>query len=99
MTPICSLFIKHLKAEKIIKNEGLSYGSYDDLQKLNYAGYAHYYTKQKWNDSLLQNEAKLDVYKYLFEIDCRLGTKSELQLWWCCAFAVNINIIMVINIV
>ena len=58
----------------------------------------HCYIFEKWNESSLVNEAKLDVYKCLFEIDSRLGSKSEHQLFECCAHAVNLDIIKVINI-
>ena len=64
---------------------------------MDYVGYAHAYIKGHWNDSTLENEAKLEVYKILFRIDQRLGTTTELQLWNCCFFAVNINIIEVIE--
>ena len=48
--------------------------------------------------SSLENKAKLDVYKCLYRIDKKLGTKPEIQLYWCCRYAVNINIIEVIDI-
>ena len=68
------------------------------MKKLNFVGYAEDYIEKKWNESSLENEAKLSVYKCLFEIDSRLGSESELQLYFCCCFAVNLDIIMVINI-
>ena len=61
-------------------------------------GYASLYIQQKWDSSLLENKAKLDVYKCLYRIDKKLGTKPEIQLYWCCRYAVNINIIEVIDI-
>ena len=92
------LFIQHEMAKRIFKKEGCDYDHYDDLKKLEYIGYAHDYLQQKWNDSSLKNEAKLSVYKSLFEIDSQLGTKAELQLFKCCQWAVNLDIIMVIHI-
>ena len=86
-------------AKKIYKKEGLKYYHYDDLtKKYDYAGYANDYISENWNESTLENEAKLEVYKTLFEIDSRLGSKSEPQLWSCCYFSVNLDIIEVINI-
>ena len=60
-----------------------------------HAGYAHCYIALKWNKSTLENEADLSVYKSLFEIDYRLGSKPEHQLHGCCNLAVNLDIIMV----
>ena len=85
-------------AKRIFKKEGCDCDHYDDLKKWNFAGYANSYLQQKWNDSSLENEAKLSVYKSLFEIDSQLGTKAELQLYKCCHWAVNLDIIMVIHI-
>ena len=82
-------------AKRIFEKEGCWYKQYDNI---NGGGYARLYLRQKWNDSSLENEAKLFVYKSLFEIDSQLGTKAELQLWYCCAWAVNLDIIMVIHI-
>ena len=87
-------------AERIYEKEELTYTHYNTLTtyKVPYAGYAEDYLQQKWNDLSLKNEAKLSVYKSLFEIDSQLGTKAELQLWKCCSWAVNLDIIMVIYI-
>ena len=84
-----------MRAKRILKKEGCKYYHYTVLKNAGAAGYAHFYIQQKWNDSLLKNQAKLDVYKSLFEIDWQFGTKAELQLWKCCALAVNLDIIMV----
>ena len=58
-------------------------------------GYASSYLMQKSDKLSLENNAKLNVYQTLFEIDDRLGMKSELQLWLCCYFVTNIDIIQV----
>ena len=71
---------------------------YATIRKRDVAGYAHLYILQKWDDLLLENKARLGVYSKLYEIDGRLGTKSEIQLWNCCHYAVNIDIITVRNI-
>ena len=62
------------------------------------AGYAGLYIQQKWYKKYLENEAKFSVYRVLYEIDYQLGTKPEIQLWFCCAYAVDLDIIMVRNI-
>ena len=60
-------------------------------------GYAGDYVQAKWNESSLENEAKLNCYKILYQIDQRLGTTPELQLWNCCHHAVSMDIIKVTN--
>ena len=85
-------------AKKIYEKEGLKYANYEKIKSAGGAGYAALYIHLNWNKSTLVNEAKLEVYKTLFEIDSRLGSKSELQLWSCCFFSVNLDIIEVINI-
>ena len=84
-------------AKKIYEKEGLKYFDFEEIKSGGGAGYAVLYIHQNWNSSLV-NAAKLEVYKTLFEIDSRLGSKSELQLWYCCRFSVNLDIIEVINI-
>ena len=86
-------------AKKIYEKEELEYMDYEHIKnEWEMAGYAHDYVSENWNKSTLENEAKLEVYKTLFEIDSRLGTKSELQLYFCCACSVNLDIIEVIYI-
>ena len=84
-------------AKRIIEKEGCWYGHYDHLKEWNWAGYSDFYISQKWDSSSLKNKAQLDVYKCLFQIDEKLGSKSEYQLYGCCFLAVSLNIIEVIN--
>jgi hypothetical protein len=84
----------HEIAKEVFVEERFRFIHYD---KQKYAGYAHLYIRKKWDDSSLENQAKLDVYKVLFRIDQRLGTKPEIQLWNCCRYAANIKIIEVID--
>ena len=86
-------------AEKIYEKEGLDYFHYDDLTsyQIPYAGYAHHYIEKRWNKSTLVNEAKLEHYECLFEIDRQLGSKAEAQLYNCCKYLVNLNIIEVLH--
>ena len=83
--------------KKILKTEVGIDVDYDGIKKVGGAGYANMYVLRKWNRSSLENEAGLDVYKILFEIDYLLGTKSEHQLYMCCAFSVNLDFIEVIT--
>ena len=83
-------------AKRIFEKEGCRYEHYDELKEWNYVGYAHNYIHQKWDSSSLENKTRLDVYKCLYRIDEKLGTKTEIQLYWCCFYAVNIDIIEVL---
>ena len=83
-------------AKRIYETEGCEFDHYDDLKEWDYAGYALNYIEEKWDESSLENKAKLDVYKCLYRIDEKLGTKPEDQLYWCCWSAVNIDIIEVL---
>ena len=91
------MLFQHEIAKQIFVKEECTFHHYDDLKKRNFAGYAHYYIQIKWDDSSLENKAKLDVFKLLYRIDHRLGTTPELQLFYCCKYAVNIVIIEVID--
>ena len=71
---------------------------YDDIKSEGGSGYALLYITQKWDMQSLENKARLDIYRTLFEIDFQLGTKSEDQLWMCSHYSVNLDIIKVINI-
>ena len=71
---------------------------YDDIKSKSGAGYALLYITRLWDKQSLENKARLDIYRILFDIDCKLGTKSEIQLWWCCFYSVNLDIIKVINV-
>ena len=44
-------------------------------------GYAEFYLRDCWNGSKLINEANVEVYKRLVDIDTNLGTGLSLQLW------------------
>ena len=85
-------------AKRILEKEIGGYMHYDDIKKTGAPGYACVYIIQKWDNQSLENKARLDIYRTLFEIDFQLGTKSETQLWWCCYWSVNLDIIKVINI-
>ena len=44
-------------------------------------GYAGYYLRNCWNHSKSINEADVEIYKRLVNIDTNLGTGLSLQLW------------------
>ena len=68
---------------------------YDALVKKRYAGFAHVYLQESWNETNLVNEGKAEVYSELMKIDAELGTKYELQLWFCCTESADLNVIKV----
>ena len=82
----------------ILKWNGCWFNHYDDIMQQGGDGYAALYVYQKWNESSMENKAKLCVYRTLFEIDLQLGTRSEFQLRQCCCYAVNLDILKVIDI-
>ena len=84
-------------AEKTLESEQCEYYHFDQLMEYNDTGYARYYLHSKWDIESLTNKARLNEYKTLLEIDNILGLKSEIQLWWCCAMAVHIDVIDVSN--
>ena len=85
-------------AKKLFEKEECEYMHYNHIKLNGGDGYALLYITRKWDKQSFENKARLDIYRTLFEIDFKLGTKSEDQLWWCCTAAVNLDIIMVIAI-
>ena len=60
-------------------------------------GYAGYYLRNCWNDSKLINEADVEVYKRLVNIDTNLGTELYLQLCVCLNRTTRWDIIKVLK--
>ena len=60
-------------------------------------GYAGYYLRNCWNDSKLINEADVEVFKRLVDIDTNLGTELYLQLWTCLCRTSRWDIIKVLK--
>ena len=60
-------------------------------------GYAGYYLRNCWNDSKLINEADVEVYKKLIDIDTTLGTKLHKQLIRCLRQTTRLDIIKVLK--
>ena len=69
----------------ILREAGLDFDESKDYNWINKetydCGYAGYYLRNCWNDSKLINEADVEVYKRLVDIDTNLGTELSLQLW------------------
>lgn len=53
------------------------------LKTLKYAGYAHYYLQECWNQSEMVNRADKYRYRQLVDIDSKLGTDAAHQLYGC----------------
>ena len=82
-------------AKEILEKQGCLFTHYEDLKNQNLTGYANFYIRQKWNESLLKNEAERGAFEVLYAIDNFYGTIIDKQLWKCCSLAVNTNIIQV----
>ena len=71
---------------------------YNWINKETYdCGYAGYYLRNCWNDSKLINEADVEVYKRLVEIDTTLGTELFRHLFNCLAYTTRRDIIKVLK--
>ena len=60
-------------------------------------GYAGFYLRNCWNDSIETNEADVEVYKRLVDIDTNLGTELHNQLLKCLYWTTRWDIIKVLN--
>ena len=90
----------NLKAGRLIQSVGIYMdvkdGEYDELrEELGFVGYAHYYLQKCWNESELKNQADVEIYKQLLEIDSKLGTTQSEQLFQCVFNSLRIDLIMV----
>ena len=85
----------NMKAGRLFKNCGIDMYDYDELRKVGWVGYAHFYLVECWNKSELKNEADVAVYKQLLEIDSKLGTTQSEQLRWCLAYSPRKDLIEV----
>ena len=84
---------------KILREAGLDFEelkNYDWIKKETFDdGYAGYYLRNCWNAPKLTNEADVEVYKRLVDIDTNLGTKLSLQLWRCLRWTTRWDILKV----
>ena len=67
----------------------------DKVRELDYVGYAEYYLKKCWNKSELRNNADVEIYKQLLEIDSKLGTIQSEQLIECVFHSLRMDLIKV----
>ena len=86
---------------KILREAGLNFEErkdYDWIKKKTADnGYAEYYLRNCWNDSKMINEADVEVYKRLVNIDTNLGTELSDQLLSCLCLTTRWDIIKVLK--
>ena len=90
----------NLKAGRLIDSLGIymeiTGNTFDVLrEKHGYVGYAHYYLGNCYDDSELINNAEIEIYKKLLEIDAKLGTTQTEQLFECVFNSVRMDLIKV----
>ena len=68
---------------------------FDVLQENGFVGYAEYYLKGSYNESELRNEAEIEIFKELLEIDSQLGTTPTKQLFGCVSQSLRMDLIKV----
>ena len=90
----------NLKAGRLIESQGIFFrvteNKFEMLrEELGYIGYADYYLEKCWNNTELKNEADVTVYKQLLEIDAKLGTTQNEQLFECVYSSLRIDLIKV----
>ena len=49
-------------------------------------GYSSWYCKNAWNDSTLENDADLEIFDLLFEIDIKNGADPSKIVYWLCFY-------------
>ena len=88
-----------LKALKLLKSHGVHtvYDDYDKIREYNFVGYAHYYLREFWDESELNNKADVTIYRQLLEIDSKLGTSQSEQLRCCLHYSPRKDLIEVRN--
>ena len=86
---------------KILREAGLDFEEWKDyywiLEKTKDVGYADYYLVRSWNQSKLINEADVEVYERLVDIDKVLGTENFRQLFCCLGWTTRWDIIKVLK--
>ena len=84
-----------------MREAGLDFEEWKDynwiLEKTKDVGYADYYLVRSWNQSKLINEADVEVYERLVDIDKVLGTELSLLLWSCLSWTTRWDIIKVLK--
>ena len=89
----------NLKAGRLIQSLGISIditeNEFDELRKIGWVGYSHYYLRKCWDGSELKNKADATIYKPLLEIDSKLGTTQSEQLFTCVVHSLRMDLIKV----
>ena len=65
------------------------------LKQNDLVGFASQYLKECMNDNSLVNEADVQIYQQLVELDSKFGTKGSCQLEKCVAMSVRIDLVEV----
>ena len=68
---------------------------YENLRKLNYFGFAHFYFKRCSENSESIVEIDTEVFTDLVALDAKLGTTASKQLYWCVYYTLRLDIIKV----
>jgi len=85
---------------EIIQEIHLDQVEHDDrirgsIRKGGYVGYAHCYLKQCCNESEFENNADVEIYKKLLDIDSKFETTESEQLFECVFHSFQMNLIEV----
>ena len=81
----------NLQAGRLVKSRGIV----KEPRELGFAGYAHYYLQECWDESELKNKADVSIYKQLLQIDSKLGTTQSEQLLSCVFYSPRKDLIEV----
>ena len=89
----------NMKAGRLIQSLVISIditeNNFDELRKIGWVGYSHYYLQKCWNKSELKNNADVTIYKDLLKIDSKLGTTQSEHLFGCVVDSLRMDLIMV----
>ena len=68
---------------------------YDRVKAQGYVGFANKYLQQCWNHTNLTNEADLNMFMLLVELDSLFGTTITEQVFMCVYVALRLDLIKV----
>ena len=85
--------MKNINKFQIISFDQMN--EYENLRKLNYVGFAHFYLKQCSEKSKSNDEIDIEVFTQLVALDAKLGTTASKQLYWCVYYTLRLDIIKV----
>ena len=86
-------------AGRLIQSLGISFvvteDMFDELRKVGWVGYSHYYLEKCCDESELKDNADVTIFKQLLEIDAKLGTTQSEQLFRCVFYSLRMDLIKV----